>query len=93
MEPTINERFAELLEGILAAIKKRTNSAIFKVTTCGSLYYGWNLADFQISDFWLKALASLFAIFFAPAIATFLKEFMHDLYQLKIKPRIFKNKK
>lgn len=83
-----------LLESIGRSVSDEKNQGVFGITTFGGIVYGWNIAGLHVGDFltWallFKGIAGIFTIFIAPPLGTF----MNDIYKLRIRPRLFKNKR
>ena len=83
------KRISQMVHLITESIQRDENKGIFGITTCGAIVCSWNLSSVHIPDLWLKAIAGIFTIVLGPPIGVFMK----DVYIIKVKPRIFKNKK
>lgn len=88
MEHTFGNALQWLIKNVRNSVGKDENRGTFGVSFCTATVAGLHLCDFSISDFWVKAIASVGTVICGPAMATFVS----DLYKEKIKPWIFKSK-
>ena len=83
----------EYLKRIYQSVSSEKNKSIFGITTCGGIVCGWNIAGLDLLHLlpleivW-KAVAGFFTVIVGPPIGVFMK----DVYQIKVKPKIFKDK-
>lgn len=79
----------EFIKRVFQSYTSDKNKGITGVTTLAGLYCGLHISTLPVGDLVIwKIVASIVTLVFLPAVGVFLT----DLYTLKIKPKIFKNK-
>jgi hypothetical protein len=84
----------ELVKRIFQSVSREDNKGIFGITTLGGVFCSWHLISVDVVGFcrdhelMVKGILGLFSIFIAPPLGVFMK----DVYQIKVKPKIFKDK-